>query len=287
MFEPLRMPSFPSPCPSTSTHDIRAFFDAFASSNTEKHGRASALLQYRMSVLRRFGQWSDTDTVVDLGCGNGHHLAVMAGDIKRGIGVDLAPRMVASALHCATAPNLSFRVDNVEACDTLGDASADVIICTGVLEHVLRPAHVFAQIYRVLRPGGRFVVLTVNGAFWWYRLADHLGLPTRHLSSDERLTAREACRLFSRSGLDGSVAPWTFIPRGDMPAFAARVCDVLDVLGRWLSASPLRGGLVLYGVRPASRSSRDPRPAREADGGRKRRMARAQRTAVVSHDGND
>ena len=284
------MPSYPSPHPSHTTDDIRAFFDAFARSNTEKHGPASALLRYRVSVLRRFGQWSEQDTVVDLGCGNGHHLAVMADDIAHGIGVDVAPQMIESARRTATAPNLSFFVDDVEACDTLRDASADVVICTGVIEHVLRPADVFAQVRRILRPGGRFVVLTVNGSFWWYRLADRLGLPTRHLSSDKRLTERDAQRFFAESGLDGSVAPWTFVPRGDMPRTVSLACDASDALGRWLNAPSLRGGLVLYGFRPMPVSpseERDGRPGRAADGTHKRRRAVAHRAAVTFHGGND
>ncbi len=236
-----------------------------------------------MSVLRRFCPWSHADTVLDLGCGNGHHLAAMASDIARGTGVDLAPRMVASARSLATAPNLSFRVDDVEACDSLCDASADVVICTGVLEHVLRPESVFRQIRRVLRPGGRFVVLTVNGSFWWYRLADRIGLPTRHLSSDKRLTKRDARRFFTESGLEGSVDSWTFVPRGDMPTLAALACDASDTLGRWLDASFLRGGLVLHGSRPAPVS----RSVRSAEGRRGRRRASAHRSAVVAHDGND
>lgn len=283
------MPSFPTTRPSRTTEDIRAFFDAFASSNTEKHGPASELLQYRMSVLERFSQWSERDTVVDIGCGNGHHLAVAADDIARGIGVDLSPQMIASARHKATASNLSFHVDDAETCATLPDACADVVMCTGVIEHVLRPARVFRQIQRMLRPGGRFVVLTVNGSFWWYRLADRLGLPTRHLSSDERLTERDAQRLFAESGLDGAVAPWTFIPRGDMPAAAALACDATDIVGRWLNAPSLRGGLVLHGSRPVPMSSdeRSVRSVRVGDGRRRWRRASAQRVAVVSQDGND
>ena len=284
------MSSYPSPHPSHTTDDIRAFFDAFASSNAEQHGPASELLQYRMSVLRQFGRWSEEHTVVDLGCGNGHHLAVMARDIDEGIGVDLSPQMIATARRMATAPNLSFFVDDVEACDTLRDASADVVICTGVIEHVLRPADVFAQVRRILRPGGRFVVLTVNDSFWWYRLADRLGLPTRHLSSDKRLTERDAQRFFAESGLDGSVAPWTFVPRGDMPRTVSLACDASDALGRWLNAPSLRGGLVLYGLRPMPISpseERDGRPGRAADEIHRRRRPAAQRAAVVSHDGND
>ena len=40
------------------------------------------------------------------------------------------------------------------------DASFDIVACRSVLEHIARPAAVFAEIARVLRPGGEFVFLT-------------------------------------------------------------------------------------------------------------------------------
>ena len=40
----------------------------------------------------------------------------------------------------------------------------DLVTCSWVLEHVHAPERVFAEIRRVLRPGGRFVFLTPNAA---------------------------------------------------------------------------------------------------------------------------
>jgi ubiquinone/menaquinone biosynthesis C-methylase UbiE len=48
----------------------------------------------------------------------------------------------------------------------LPDASVDVAMSRSVMEHVVDPAAVYAEIARVLRPGGSFVFLTGN--FWDY-----------------------------------------------------------------------------------------------------------------------
>ncbi|GGI06079.1 class I SAM-dependent methyltransferase [Egicoccus halophilus] len=44
------------------------------------------------------------------------------------------------------------------------DASYDVAVCTGLLEHVAEPAALIAQLHRILRPGGRLVV-TASAVF--------------------------------------------------------------------------------------------------------------------------
>ena len=244
------MPSFPRPRPSHTTRDVRAFFEEFAASNQEQHGAADALLDYRVSLLRYYAGWTSSDVVLDLGCGNGHHLRALADEVDRGIGIDVAPAMIEAARAPSGTDNLAFRVDDAEACASIETASVDVVTCVGVLEHVLHPEAVIDQIERVLRPGGRFIILTLNGAFWWYRFADRLGLPTRHLSSDRRLTAEDALHVLKDTSLRGEVDLWSFVPRGDMPALCATACSASEIIGRWMDVPSMRGGLVIYGMRP-------------------------------------
>jgi len=42
------------------------------------------------------------------------------------------------------------------------DASFDMVVSVWVLEHLETPENVFAEVWRVLRPGGHFVFLTPN-----------------------------------------------------------------------------------------------------------------------------
>ncbi|HEY0917989.1 class I SAM-dependent methyltransferase [Devosia sp.] len=42
--------------------------------------------------------------------------------------------------------------------DRIADGAYDVIVCTGLLEHVPDPARLIADLHRILRPGGKLVI---------------------------------------------------------------------------------------------------------------------------------
>jgi 2-polyprenyl-6-hydroxyphenyl methylase/3-demethylubiquinone-9 3-methyltransferase len=241
------MSALPTPAPATTNDDIRAFFDGLAADYAERHGSAEALLARRLAVLDRHARFAPSDTVLDVGCGPGTHLRALADRIGRGVGVDLSPKMVDAARRRTAHPALSFRVDDAETLATVPPDSVDTVICVGVLEHTLRPGQALRQVARVLRPDGRFVALTLNGDYWWYRLADRLGLRTRHIATDRRFSPPQARRLLRESGLAPDVGFWRFVPGGDLPRPLPSVCRALDALGRRLAVASLRGGLRLSG----------------------------------------
>ncbi len=244
------MSAFPTPTPADDNDDLRDFFDALAADPSERHGRADALLRHRLRILIRHARLAPSDTVLDIGCGDGTHLRALAGQIERGIGIDLSREMIAMARQHADHPNLCFRVDDAETLSTVPDGSVDKVICVGMLEHVLRPRRVLEHVARVLRPTGRFLALTLNGTYWWYRVADRFGLPTRHLSTDRRLCPAEGRRLLETSGLTPEVGFWDFVPSGDLPSPLPVLCRFLDRMGRPTSSASFWGGLRLHG-RPA------------------------------------
>jgi arsenite methyltransferase len=105
-------------------------------------------------------------TVLDLGCGAGTDLLIaaqMIGPTGRVIGVDMTAAMLARARQSAAEMGL----DNVELHESLiealpvPDASVDVVISNGVIDLVPDKDAVFAEIDRVLRPGGRLQVADV------------------------------------------------------------------------------------------------------------------------------
>jgi SAM-dependent methyltransferase len=105
-------------------------------------------------------------TVLDLGCGAGTDLLVvaqMAGSRGHLIGVDMTPAM----LERARAGAEQMRLRNVELHESviedlpLPDASVDVVLSNGVIDLVVDKPAVFAEIDRVLRPGGRLQIADV------------------------------------------------------------------------------------------------------------------------------
>lgn len=241
------MPSFPTPTPAATTADLRAFFNNLAAEPTDRHGPPRTLLANRVRILHRHANFSRTDVVLDIGCGDGAHLRALADRIDRGIGIDLSPRMIATARQKTSHPDLNFRIDDAERLSTISTSTVDKVLCVGMLEHVLRPNRVLRQVTRVLTPNGRFVALTLNGAFWWYRLADSLDLPTRHLTTDRRLKPEQGKRLLQQNGLSAEIGFWSFVPNGDLPTPLSALCQALDRLGRRTAPSQLRGGLRLSG----------------------------------------
>jgi hypothetical protein len=77
-------------------------------------------------------------------------------------------------------------------------------------------------------------------------MAPLLGFSTKHLSSDRLLTHDEFSGLLDQAGFRRiRSAPWTFIPKGDVPAVVALLLIALDAIGRHARLDSLRGGLSL------------------------------------------
>jgi ubiquinone/menaquinone biosynthesis C-methylase UbiE len=87
----------------------------------------------------------------------------MAGPEGKAIGVDMTPPMLERARSSAGEmglPNVDLHQSLIESLP-LSDESIDVVISNGVIDLVPDKDAVFAEIDRVLRPGGRLQVADV------------------------------------------------------------------------------------------------------------------------------
>lgn len=111
-------------------------------------------------------------TVLDLGAGAGNDVFVarrVVGETGRVIGVDMTPDMVRKArenLARLGYANVEFRLGEIEALPVAG-SSVDRILSNCVLNLVPDKRRAFAEMYRVLKPGGGFGVsdVVVEGEF--------------------------------------------------------------------------------------------------------------------------
>jgi SAM-dependent methyltransferase len=243
----------------TSPEDVIRFFDALAPAYMEAHGSADRLLSYRLRVIRRLLSGAPHGTLLEIGCGTAVHLLALADDFDRAVGTDLSPAMVEAARRLASATsagaNVSLRVDPADELATIADASVDAVVCVGALEHMPDKACVLGQVRRVLAPGGRFVCLTPNAGYCWYRhIAPALRRDVRHLSTDRFVTIAEMESLLSTAGLK-MVAHrhWTFVPRGDMPAGIGSILTALDWCARPSGWGYARGGIAIAATPGATR----------------------------------
>jgi SAM-dependent methyltransferase len=102
-------------------------------------------------------------TVVDLGSGAGNDVFIarsVVGDTGRVIGIDMTPEMIGKARANAERrgfKNVEFRLGDIEALP-VDAAAADVVVSNCVLNLVPDKRLAFAEIFRILKPGGRFCV---------------------------------------------------------------------------------------------------------------------------------
>lgn len=106
------------------------------------------------------------ETMVDLGCGAGVECLIAAkqvGNAGRVIGLDMLPAMLSRARVAATATaeilgyaNAFFFQGYLEAMP-LSDATADCVTSNCVLNLSTRKRRLYAEIFRILKPGGRIV----------------------------------------------------------------------------------------------------------------------------------
>lgn len=102
-------------------------------------------------------------SVLDVACGPGILSAAIARSAREVTAFDLTPQMLnKAAQHCAEAGvgNVSFREGNAAELPFV-NAAFDAAVTRLSVHHFDRPGRVMSEIFRVLRPGGRFVVADV------------------------------------------------------------------------------------------------------------------------------
>lgn len=199
--------------------------------------------KYRMrwdAVLRML-QPQPGDRVVDLGCAAGAHALRVAPLVAEVVGVDNSPAAIdAARRRGADCPNVRFEV--ADACDlaSLDSGSFDKAMAIDFLEHIDDAALDRLQhaVWRVLRPGGRFVFYTPSATHYVERmkarnvvlrqLEGHIAV--RSLPHYRAIFDRMPWRIVDQFTLPSTYPVFGLLDRalGALPLFQFRICMALE-----------------------------------------------------------
>ena len=105
------------------------------------------------------GLLDDAWTVADLGCGTGAMAAILAPHVKRVIGIDASDEMLDAARERNGATtNIEWRKGTLEALPISAD-SVNAATLMLVLHHLPSPAQALSEAARILKPGGRVLIV--------------------------------------------------------------------------------------------------------------------------------
>jgi arsenite methyltransferase len=123
---------------------------------------------------------SPGERVLDVGCGPGflcESIAAAVGPYGAVTGIDISSDLIALCRSRNPPQWLSYAVGDATQI-AQADASFDVVVCTQVAEYVPDVDRVVAETFRVLRPGGRAVLVATD----WDAVVWHSEKPERMAS---------------------------------------------------------------------------------------------------------
>jgi len=154
----------------------RAFFDDVAG----RFGRSYVPGKSWKSVAEALLKLMSPMVIADLGAGEGAFSLLLAQRAKRVIAVDTSAKMVEFGRQQAKrqgVKNVDYRLGDMEEVP-IEDNSVDLVFFSQSLHHALHPERAVAEAWRILKPGGRIVLLD---------LAKHRFEEARELYADEWL----------------------------------------------------------------------------------------------------
>jgi arsenite methyltransferase len=139
-------------------------FDEKTSRKIEAVYRTPEVVAQRSEVLRAL-RLAAGEHVLDIGSGPGllaYDMAAAVGPGGRVCGIDTSASMIAmSARRCAEQPWVEFRTADASLLP-FPDSSFDAAVSTQVYEFLSDIPAALAELHRVLRPGGRAVILDTD-----------------------------------------------------------------------------------------------------------------------------
>lgn len=177
-----------------------AFFDAHAVSD-EYDVFAPQANEKLIDAFVRLSGLGAGARVADLGCGSGVFTELLRRRGYSAVGIDISPKLV--EVGCAKYPGLDLREGDAENLP-FESGSLDGVLLSGLVHHFPDPRRLAAEVYRVLKPGGRFVAFDPNRTnpfMWLYRDRSSPFYSSVGVTENERpVLAHQVRSIFSNEG---------------------------------------------------------------------------------------
>jgi SAM-dependent methyltransferase len=143
-----------------------------------------------------------TSDVLEIGCGNGSHGQLLATHSRSYTGIDLTDYAIRSTSTRLSLWGLNGRVLKMDAENLqFPDSSFDFVWSWGVIHHSANTQGILKEISRVLRPGGRAVIMVYYRGYWnYYAMGALLAI------KGGRFPTAHAIHKYKQLGTDGALA---------------------------------------------------------------------------------
>ena len=177
--------------------------------------------------------------VLEIGVGSGSHAGLLAATAKSFTGIDITEYAIKSTserLRCFGLPGRALCMDAEKM--EFADGSFDFIWSWGVIHHSANTRRVLEEIHRVLRPGGRTVIMVYHRSLWVYYVS---GILFRGLLQGELLKTRSLHQTVQRA-TDGAIARYYSIPEWTRLVSDLFQVERIQIFGSKAELIPLPGG---------------------------------------------
>lgn len=125
------------------------------------------------------GEFSDKDTVLELGCGTGFFTEMIEGSVRSVTATDLAPKMTEQARErLEQYGNVAVQMEDCYK-TSFEENAFDAVLMGNLIHIVIDPIAVLKESYRVLKEDGRVVIVDLTG--YGMGFFNKMGLVIRYL----------------------------------------------------------------------------------------------------------
>jgi len=202
---PAGIPLFAQESISHNAEKQSAHYDKVAAKYVENLGYPHTIeyLKYLDNKFLGHVNYADLVTVAEICCGHGELLTLLKGIDIHGVGVDISCNMLEFARdkHARNSNFIFIQGDATKL--PLQDSQFDSVFILGGIHHVPDREALFSEVFRILKPGGRFYFREPVSDFFlwrWLRSIIYAVSPALDSETERPLIWEETVPLLKKSG---------------------------------------------------------------------------------------